>query len=182
MVAEFPLNYDGPMNAITQFPHVSQHNAQVMLAPDSMKLNEFEDAKALAPRIQVMLVEDSVLIRQALVDALAISGVASFEGFAKTAKEAITALRAQPFDIVVIDIELAQGTGFDVLVNISQADFPFPQPVSIVLTNHAYPVYKYQAELLGVKHFFDKSMHFNEAIDAIEQEATRLLRSKIRTD
>ena len=68
------------------------------------------------------------------------------------------------------------------LLNLAQSDFPYPPPVSIVLTNHAYPVYKYQAELLGVKHFFDKSMHFNEAIETIEDEATRLLCSKTHAE
>lgn len=148
------------------------------LAPDSIKTGALQQGQALASRIHVMLVEDSVLIRQALVDALAVSDVANFEGFATTAGEAIAELRTRPYDIVVADIELAQGTGFDVLLNISQGDYPFPPPVCMVLTNHAHPVYKYQAELLGVKHFFDKSMHFNEAIDAIEQEALHLLQSR----
>jgi DNA-binding NarL/FixJ family response regulator len=141
-----------------------------------------QDAKLLSSRVRVMLVEDSALIREALIDALALSAVAHFEGFATTANDAITALRAQPYDIIVIDIELAKGTGFDVLLNINQTDFPYKPPVSIVLTNHAYPVYKYQAELLGVKYFFDKSMHFIEAIEAIEQEAMRLLPAKTEAE
>ncbi|HEX5538632.1 MAG TPA: response regulator [Methylophilaceae bacterium] len=166
------------MNSLSQLTSVYAHSIEVALAPDSLKVAEMQQDAKLGSRVHVMLVEDSALIREALVDALAVSAVANFEGFATTASEAITALRAQQFDIVVIDIELAKGTGFDVLLNLNQSDFPFPPPLSIVLTNHAHPVYKYQAELLGVKHFFDKSMHFNEAIDAIEQEASRLLRTK----
>jgi DNA-binding NarL/FixJ family response regulator len=126
-------------------------------------------------RIHVMLVEDSMLIREALVDALSSSSVANFDGFATTAVDAITTLRSRRFDMVVIDIELAQGTGFDVLQDMSQPDFPYAPPISMVLTNHAYPVYKYRAQLLGVRYFFDKSMHFDEAIETIEEEATRLL-------
>ena len=160
------------------FPWEAAQAMQIALAPQAKQLVETQGAKALSSRVQVMLVEDSALIRNALVEALAQSVVANFEGFATTAAEAITALRAQHYDIVVIDIELAQGTGFDVLVNMSQPDFPYPPPVGIVLTNHAYPIYKRQAELLGVRHFFDKSMHFNEAIDAIEEEASRLLYRK----
>jgi DNA-binding NarL/FixJ family response regulator len=151
---------------------------QVALAPQTGSRADTQGAKALSSRVHVMLVEDSALIREALVEALAHSAVANFEGFATTASEAIAALRAQHYDIVVVDIELSKGTGFEVLQNLMQSDYPYPTPVGIVLTNHAYPVYKRQAELLGVRHFFDKSMHFNEAIEAIEEEATRLLCSK----
>ena len=171
------------MNVIPKILPLEMQALQVALAPQGKRLAEMQqDAKAVTSRVHVMLVEDSALIRDALIDALAQSPVANFEGFATTAAEAIAALRAETYDIVVIDIELAQGTGFDVLLNLAQSDFPYPAPVSIVLTNHAYPVYKYQAELLGVKHFFDKSMHFNEAIETIEDEATRLLCSKTRVE
>ena len=126
-------------------------------------------------RIHVMLVEDSVLIRQALTDALASSGVALFDGFASTSQEAIALLRTRRFDMIVVDIELAHGTGFDVLQDINKADFPYPPPVSMVLTNHAYVIYRHRANALGVKYFFDKSMHFDEAIEAIESEARSIL-------
>lgn len=126
-------------------------------------------------RIHVMLVEDSVLIRQALTDALSSSGVALFDGFASTSQEAIAILRSRRFDMVVVDIELSHGTGFDVLQEINKPDFPYPAPVSMVLTNHAYVIYRHRASALGVRYFFDKSMHFDEAIEAIEHEARGIL-------
>jgi DNA-binding NarL/FixJ family response regulator len=129
-------------------------------------------------RIHVMLVEDSVLIRQALTDALASSGVALFDGFASTSQEAIALVRTRRFDMIVVDIELAHGTGFDVLQDINKPDFPYTPPVSMVLTNHAYVIYRHRANALGVKYFFDKSMHFDEAIEAIESEARNILIDK----
>jgi DNA-binding NarL/FixJ family response regulator len=131
-------------------------------------------------RIHVMLVEDSALIREALREALDGSSVARFDGFAATSAEAIATLRSQRFDMVVVDIELAHGTGFDVLQEIHKPDFPYPPPISMVLTNHAYVIYRHRAQALGVKYFFDKSMHFDEAIDAIEKEAAALLDSSAR--
>lgn len=122
-----------------------------------------------------MLVEDSPLIRQALTEALSASPAVGFDGYAATAGDAIAMLRSRRFDIVVVDIELTEGTGFDVLQDINQPDFPYPPPISMVLTNHAYLIYRHRAQLLGVKYFFDKSMHFDEAIEMIEQEAFRLL-------
>lgn len=126
-------------------------------------------------RIHVMLVEDSALIREALREALDGSSVASFDGFAAGSAEAIALLRSRRFDMVVVDIELAHGTGFDVLQDINKSDFPYPPPITMVLTNHAYVIYRHRAQALGVKYFFDKSMHFDEAIEAIEKEANTLL-------
>jgi DNA-binding NarL/FixJ family response regulator len=126
-------------------------------------------------RIHVMLVEDSALIREALREALDSSDVACFDGFAASSAEAIATLRSRRFDMVVVDIELAHGTGFDVLQDLRQPDFPYPPPISMVLTNHAYVIYRHRAQALGVKYFFDKSMHFDEAIEAIEKEAITLL-------
>lgn len=126
-------------------------------------------------RIHVMLVEDSALIREALREALDSSDVACFDGFAATSTEAITTLRSRRFDMVVVDIELAHGTGFDILQDLNKPDFPYPPPISMVLTNHAYVIYRHRAQALGVKYFFDKSMHFDEAIEAIEKEAITLL-------
>lgn len=49
-----------------------------------------------------------------------------------------------------------------------------------MLTNHAYVIYRHRAQALGVKYFFDKSMHFDEAIEAIKKEAIALLDSNNR--
>lgn len=140
-------------------------------------ISDVQDSTGIvhAERMHVMLVEDSPLIRQALAEALSASTVVGFDGYAATAVDAIAILRSRQFDMVVVDIELAEGTGFDVLHDINQADFPYPPPISMVLTNHAYLIYKHRAQSLGVKYFFDKSMHFDEAIAMIEKEAIRLL-------
>lgn len=139
-------------------------------------MNDLQDQTYDAQkRVHVMLVEDSILIRQALTESLATSPVASFDGFAGSAQDAIQTLRSRRFDILVIDIELARGTGFDVLQDINKPDYPFPVPISIVLTNHAYVIYRHRAQALGVKYFFDKSMHFDEAIEMIEKEAALLV-------
>lgn len=169
------------MNAITftqvpcnpaAFPEQAR-NAMAARVMNSSFL-DLDDYTGLLSRSKVMLVEDSALIRDALNDALALSSVANFDGFATTATEAINSLRAERYDIVVIDIELAHGTGFDVLQDMNQADFPYTRPICMVLTNHSHPIYKHKALLMGVKYFFDKSMHFDEAIETIEMEASRL--------
>lgn len=126
----------------------------------------------IEPVVTALLVEDSVLIREALVEALSASGHVVFTAFAATANDAISALKQQRFDLAVIDLELLEGTGFDVLSYIKNNELN--PPVRVVLTNHAFSLYERRARMLGVEHFFDKSMHFNEAVQTIENVRPRL--------
>ncbi|GGP27347.1 response regulator [Silvimonas amylolytica] len=123
------------------------------------------------PVVTALLVEDSVLIREALVEALSASGHVVFTAFAATANDAIAALKQQHFDLAVIDLELLEGTGFDVLSYIKNNELN--PPVRVVLTNHAFSLYERRARMLGVEYFFDKSMHFTEAVQTIENVRPR---------
>ncbi|WP_051711483.1 response regulator [Andreprevotia chitinilytica] len=123
----------------------------------------------LGNTVKTLLVEDSSLIREALMAALGHTTNVEFAAIAATARDAITALQKQQFDLAVIDLELLEGTGFEVLAYITQA--VAQPPVRMVLTNHAFPLYERRARALGVDFFFDKSMHFEEAIQAIENMA-----------
>ena len=134
---------------------------------------EADQVASFAP-IEVMLVEDSALIREALVDACAASGKVTFSAFAATAKDAIEILRNNTFPLIIIDLELLEGTGFDVLTFLAQPDQEGRRPVRMVLTNHAFALYEKRARMLGVEYFFDKSLHFDEAVQTLEREATRL--------
>lgn len=121
--------------------------------------------------MRVLLVEDSVLIRNALMEMLVDSHDLSIEGIAATQKTAIELLNERHFDMLLIDIELAEGNGFEVIRHTQKETYPYPPPVSVMLTNHAYPQYRTLAKNLGVKYFFDKSMDFDRAIETIETEA-----------
>ncbi|XZG70833.1 response regulator [Chitinibacteraceae bacterium HSL-7] len=123
--------------------------------------------------VRVMLIEDSPVIRDALTEALAATPCLTFAATAASAPDAIACLRREAFDLLVIDLELKEGTGFDVLYFLAR-EGQSTQPVRVVLTNHAYPVYEQRARGLGVEHFFDKSMQFDAAIAQIEAEAHRL--------
>lgn len=124
--------------------------------------------------VEVMLVEDSALIREALVDACSGSGKVIFSAFAATAKDAVDILHNRSFPIIIIDLELMEGTGFDVLSYLAQPEQEGRRPVRMVLTNHAFALYEKRARMLGVEYFFDKSLHFDEAVQTLEHEAARL--------
>ena len=124
-------------------------------------------------RMRVLLVEDSILLRDTMMEILEGAFGLQFDGIAATQADAIALLQHQAFDMLILDIELAQGNGFEVLKATQADDYPFPQPVYIIFTNHAYPQYRLLARQLGVEHFFDKSMDFDVAMETIEEEARK---------
>jgi len=103
---------------------------------------------------RVFLVEDSIPVRERVIALLSsVQGVDTV-GSAATANDAQRAiLTAQP-DAVLLDIRLAQGTGFDVLRALrAQA----PQIDVYMLSNFATPAYRQMAATLGARGFFDKT-------------------------
>lgn len=129
--------------------------------------------KKPSQQMKMLLVEDSKLLRDILIDAIGHLNNITVTGTAATQQQAISLLNETAFDIVLLDIELAQGNGFEVIKHLQQANYAFKQPVLMMLTNHAHPHYRNLAKTLGVPYFFDKSMDFDLAIDAIELEADR---------
>jgi DNA-binding NarL/FixJ family response regulator len=146
-----------------------------MLDFQSMSPNTIKSTNDLKkhPQVKILLVEDSALIREILYDTIKNLNDATFISTAATQHKAISLLDDMQFDILLLDIELGQGNGFEVIHHIQKANYPFKQPILMMLTNHAHPHYRRLAESLGVHYFFDKSMDFDSAIEALEREATR---------
>ncbi|MEZ0233134.1 MAG: response regulator [Methylophilaceae bacterium] len=128
--------------------------------------------------MKALLVEDSFLLREAIMETLSSCNGLAFEAVAATQNEAVALLNERAFDILIVDIELAQGNGFEVIRETLKDDFPFAKPLSIIFTNHAHTQYRQLAKALGVQHFFDKSMDFDLAIDTIEAETQKFMASK----
>ena len=124
-----------------------------------------------AQPMKVLLVEDSVLIRDALMEVLSGDNNLTVDGIAATQSNALALLDSQQFDMLLLDIELAEGNGFEVIRHTQKTGYPFKAPVLIMLTNHANSQYRKLAKDLGVKYFFDKSLDFDLAIETIEREA-----------
>jgi DNA-binding NarL/FixJ family response regulator len=120
---------------------------------------------------KLLLVEDSALIRDVIVEMLHDCEQLEIENIATTSDEAIDFLNAGEYDMVVLDIELAKGTGFDVVRHTQQQNFPFKTPDIVMLTNHGNSYYRNLARDMGVEYFFDKSLQFDECMEVIQQRA-----------
>ena len=118
--------------------------------------------------LRVYIVEDSLILRQLLISAIEASG-AEIVGYSADAETAIADLFASQPDVVLLDISLKSGTGFDVL-KILQEDNLVPDAIKVVLTNHATAEYREICTLLGADRFFDK-METAEALAFIRNVA-----------
>ena len=102
--------------------------------------------------------EDAPLLRERL-EALIVSIPGTrVVGHADGAQAALRGILAERPDVVVLDIHLADGNGFDVLRGLRAAQFA---PEIHVLTNYPLDSYRQAAERLGARGFFDKSTQFD---------------------
>jgi DNA-binding NarL/FixJ family response regulator len=117
---------------------------------------------------RVFLVDDSSLIRDRLRAMFAgLSGVEA-AGEASGADDAIAAILEQRPEVVLLDVNLAQGSGFDVL----RAVHPqAPQIDFYMLSNFATDAYRRTATQLGARGFFDKTQEFAQLMDVLAQRA-----------
>jgi DNA-binding NarL/FixJ family response regulator len=118
--------------------------------------------------MQVFLVEDSSLVRQRLERLIAEVPGAEIVGRAAGAADAIREILAARPDLVVLDIQLAEGTGFDVL---RQLHARAPEVDVVMLSNHSAEPYRQIAERFGARAFYDKSREFERVRDAIAARA-----------
>lgn len=116
------------------------------------------------PTRNVYLVEDSPLVSERLLEMLeSVPGV-RVTGRAAGADEAIREILAARPDVVVLDIRLAQGSGFDVLRTLHDRA---PEIEVYMLSGFATEPYRHLAARLGARGFFDKSTEFARVRDAV---------------
>jgi DNA-binding NarL/FixJ family response regulator len=85
-------------------------------------------------------------------------------GVAKTGTEAINGVAELQPDVLILDMAMAGGSGFDVLQGIKQLP---SAPLIIVLTN--YPAYRQRSLEAGADYFFDKSSEFDQFLELLER-------------
>ncbi len=115
--------------------------------------------------MNVFIVENSVSLRERLTLILAgLKGV-RVVGHAATAAEAVQKIGQTSPDVVILDIRLDEGTGFEVLEKIK---VPHKRPIIVVLTNYPYPQYRVRYMRAGADFFFDKSTELDSALQVLK--------------
>lgn len=116
--------------------------------------------------LRVFLIEDSRLIRERLIEEIACTRETEFVGCAETEADAVDKLSKLDCDAIVLDINLARGSGFEVLKSVRANRARRPQ--IIVFTSYAYPYYRHLTMELGADFFLDKATDFKLLLEIIE--------------
>ena len=119
--------------------------------------------------LHVFLVEDSPIIRDRLTESLSTPGRIEVIGHADTEHGAVAALREAQWDVLVLDLQLKQGTGLGVLKALAGTR-PAGAKI-IVLTNYAIPQFRDRSVALGADYFFDKSREYYRVKSVLEDLA-----------
>ena len=105
--------------------------------------------------LRVLLVEDSRVLAERLRESL--DGLEQVEVVALVADEtaAVTAARENHVDVIILDLQLKEGTGFGVVQRLGKT-----RPKIIVFTNYMLPEYQRLASSLGIEYFLNKSLDY----------------------
>ena len=120
---------------------------------------------SLRKSLQVYIVEDSPIIRWLLASTIKAAG-AELVGHSADAQTAIADLSVLEPDLIVLDIRLKAGTGFDVLKALQERHL-LPTAMKVVLTNHPNAEYEQLSFRLGADRFFDKSLETSHVLPLI---------------
>jgi CheY-like chemotaxis protein len=105
---------------------------------------------------RILLIEDSAVLTRRLIDLLSEPGRVEVAAQATTQSEAVSRLQQDAFDVLVVDIELAEGNGVAVIRAARQMYPPDAQPLIVVLTNYASDFVRDHCFAAGADYFLDK--------------------------
>ena len=77
---------------------------------------------------------------------------------------AVAAVRDNEVDVIVLDLQLKEGTGFGVVQRLGAT-----RPKIIVFTNYMLPEYQRLADALGVEYFLNKSRDYERLPELIQE-------------
>lgn len=124
-------------------------------------------------RLRVLVVEDAPLIRDRIVRLLGTMPAVAALSEAIAEAEALEKFSAQPADVVVLDVRLAQGSGVRVLEAVRRMR---PEAVVAILTNFPYAIYRRRCMALGADFFLDKATDFERLRDVVAVAVARQAR------
>jgi len=126
---------------------------------------------AAATPLRVYVVEDSPIVQKFLRSGIESVG-GELVGSSDNAQSAIRELPRLKPDLVVVDLALVWGSGFEVLEAI-QTGAAGRNTAAVVLTNHVAPEDRERSLHLGASHFFDKATEGWRVLELINKMAAR---------
>lgn len=115
-------------------------------------------------KLKILIVDDSIVIRERLRSML--SDLRNVGAIAEAANytEAMMAIATADPDIIILDINMPEKNGLDVLFETKLLQHP---PLVIMLSNYSDSYYRDLCEKKGADYFFDKSTEFEKVPDVL---------------
>jgi two-component system, OmpR family, response regulator len=114
---------------------------------------------------RILVVEDSQVLAERLGDAIRdVPGVVLLDAV-DTEDAAVACIKRGRVDLVILDLQLKEGTGFGVLRRLRGWQ---ERPVVIVLTNFDLPAYRTEALWLGATMFLDKARAYSKMPEILD--------------
>jgi DNA-binding response OmpR family regulator len=120
---------------------------------------EYDPRRLEEEMMNALVVEDSPQIAERLVELVSVPDRVEVVATAATEDEALAACDKYTIALAIVDLQLAQGTGFGVIRRLRASAGANPACI-VVLTNHAVPALKVAAFEAGADYFLDKSKDF----------------------
>jgi len=120
--------------------------------------------------IRSLIVDDSSIVRERLGRRLSDLGKVEIVGNVGDIETALVTFQREKPNMVILDIQLPDGNGIDVLTKIKQQD---EDAVVVMLTNFPFEAFRKKCMEAGADYFFDKSTEFDKISEVIRELEVR---------
>lgn len=121
--------------------------------------------------LTIYVVEDSPPVRDRIREMIKEIPDATLVGESDSEAEALQGIAATKPNLVILDINLREGTGFEVL---RQVKASAPGTVVAVVTNFGTPQFREKCQELGANYFFDKTKSYKLLVELLHQLGNQL--------
>ncbi|MCK4345671.1 MAG: response regulator transcription factor [Bacteroidales bacterium] len=114
--------------------------------------------------MKVIIADDSKMLRERIINMLLTIPGVEIVAEAENSHEAIKYIEKLKPDVLILDIRMPGGNGFEMLKSIQQKKLSM---IKILFTNYPLDQYKEKCFELGADYFFDKSTEFEKVKEVI---------------
>lgn len=126
--------------------------------------------------LRVFLVEDSIDVRELMIENLSMIPGVIVTGVSESEGDALSQLNSLPCDVLIVDIQLKKGNGINLLRQISEKK-KVVNALKIICSNNATDVFRRVGMQYGVNHFYDKTSEFPQLFEFLKDLTSQRCRN-----